>query len=290
MSKQTLIHETMIIKPRISIITVCFNDKQGFIQTAESVLRQSCKEFEWIVIDGGSTDGSRLEIEKIDNHIDYWVSEPDKGIYNGMNKGIAVASGEYCLFLNSGDFLCSKKSIERVKDRLDGTDIIVFDIFSEKKLPFGLKPYHIMPSAITLGSLVNSGICHQAAFIKTTLLKENNYDESLRITSDWKFFFEELIVRESSYKHVGIPFASFDCTGISSKNDERNNSEKQSVLESYFDNSLINQVKFIAKWDIALAKTAGYPLLTEIVRGLIFVDKKIFRNFIAVYKNLRYVD
>ena len=169
---------------RLSIITVCFNDKHGFIQTAESVLRQSCKEFEWIVIDGGSTDGSRLEIEKLENHIDYWVSEPDKGIYNGMNKGIAVASGEYCLFLNSGDFLCSKKSIERVKDRLDGTDIIVFDIFSEKKFPFGLKPYHIMPSAITLGSLVNSGICHQAAFIKTALLKENYYDESLRITSD----------------------------------------------------------------------------------------------------------
>lgn len=280
----------MIANSKISIITVCYNDKQGFIQTAESVLRQSCKDFEWIVIDGGSTDGSRLEIERLNNHIDYWVSEADKGIYNGMNKGIAKASGEYCLFLNSGDFLCSRKSIERVVDRLDGTDIIVFDIFSEKKWPFGLKPYYIMPSSITLGTFVNAGICHQAAFIKTSLLKKNNYDESLRITSDWKFFFEELIVRQSSYKHVGLPFASFDSTGISSKNDERNNNEKQSVLESYFDASVINQVKSAGKWDVALAKTAGYPLLTKVVESLIFVDKKITQRFVAVYKNLKYID
>lgn len=280
----------MRANPKISIITVCFNDKQGFIQTAESVLRQSCKEFEWIVIDGGSTDGSRLEIERLDNHIDYWVSEADKGIYNGMNKGIARANGEYCLFLNSGDFLCSKKSIERVKDKLDGTDIIVFDIFSEKKLPFGLKPYHIMPTTITLGSLVNSGICHQAAFIKTSLLKKNNYDESIKITSDWKFFFEELIVRKSSYKHIGFPFASFDCTGISSKNDDRNNNEKQGVLEQYFDASVIGQVKSATKWDNALAETAGYPFLKEIVNSLVFIDKRILRKIIAVYKNLRYID
>lgn len=280
----------MSANTKISIITVCFNDKQGFIQTADSVLRQSCKDYEWIVIDGGSTDGSRLEIERLNDYIDYWVSEADKGIYNGMNKGIAKASGEYCLFLNSGDFLCSRKSIERVVDKLDGTDIIVFDIFSEKKWPFGLKPYYIMPSTITLGSFVNSGICHQAAFIKTTLLKKNNYDESLRITSDWKFFFEELIVHKSSYKHVGIPFASFDCSGISSKNDERNNREKQGVLESYFDASLIKQVKLAAEWDYALAKTAGYPLLTKIVESLIFVDKKLLRRFVAIYKNLIYID
>ena len=94
---------------KLSIITINYNNLEGLKRTVESVINQTSKEFEYIVIDGGSNDGSGAYIESKSEHIDYWVSEPDKGIYNAMNKGIAKASGEYLLFLNSGDHLFSNR-------------------------------------------------------------------------------------------------------------------------------------------------------------------------------------
>ncbi len=88
---------------KLSIITVNLNNKDGLQKTIDSVISQTFKDFEWIVIDGGSTDGSKELIEKYSDYISYWVSEPDKGIYNAMNKGIKVAKGDYLEFLNSGD-------------------------------------------------------------------------------------------------------------------------------------------------------------------------------------------
>ena len=98
--------------PKLSIITVNLNNREGLRKTAESVVSQTYKDYEWIVIDGGSTDGSKELIEQYAEHISYWVSEPDKGIYNAMNKGIRQAHGEYFLFLNSGDSLCDDDIVE----------------------------------------------------------------------------------------------------------------------------------------------------------------------------------
>ncbi|MDR2910496.1 MAG: glycosyltransferase [Bacteroidales bacterium] len=90
---------------KLSIITINLNNVAGLQKTIESVVKQTFTDYEYIVIDGGSTDGSADIIKQHANKITYWVSEPDKGIYNAMNKGIRVAKGEYCLFLNSGDWL-----------------------------------------------------------------------------------------------------------------------------------------------------------------------------------------
>ena len=98
-------------KPLISIITINFNDKIGLQRTFDSVFAQDFNDFEYIVIDGGSNDGSKELIEENTDKISYWISEPDKGIYNAMNKGIKVANGEYLLFLNSGDKFYNKKSL-----------------------------------------------------------------------------------------------------------------------------------------------------------------------------------
>lgn len=92
-------------KFKLSIITVNLNNKDGLQKTIESVISQTCKDFEWIIIDGGSVDGSKDIIEKYSKEIDYWVSESDQGIYHAMNKGILRSHGEYLLFLNSGDYL-----------------------------------------------------------------------------------------------------------------------------------------------------------------------------------------
>lgn len=109
---------------KLSIITINRNNCAGLSRTMDSVIRQTCKDFEWILIDGASTDGSVDLIRQNKQHITYWVSEPDKGIYNAMNKGLQQAHGEYCLFLNSGDWLAQNSTIAEVLPILSG-DIFV---------------------------------------------------------------------------------------------------------------------------------------------------------------------
>ena len=107
---------------KLSIITINYNNKNGLQKTIDSVISQTFKDFEWIIIDGGSTDGSKELIEKYSQHITYWVSEPDKGIYNAMNKGIKVAKGEYLFFLNSGDYLVQPNTINQIFTQSPNTD------------------------------------------------------------------------------------------------------------------------------------------------------------------------
>ena len=99
---------------KLSIITVNLNNMEGLQKTCDSIISQTFKNFEWIVIDGGSADGSKELIEEYGSNISYWVSEPDKGIYNAMNKGIKVAKGEYLYFLNSGDYLFDSNALSDV--------------------------------------------------------------------------------------------------------------------------------------------------------------------------------
>ena len=100
---------------KISIITINYNDKIGLSKTINSVLNQSWQKFEFIVIDGGSNDGGLEVIEQHKDKIDYWVSEPDKGVYNAMNKGIKVAKGEYLIFMNSGDTFYDDNVLEKIE-------------------------------------------------------------------------------------------------------------------------------------------------------------------------------
>ena len=110
---------------KYSIITVNYNNKNGLEMTIKSVLGQTCKDFEYIIIDGGSTDGSVEVIKKYASRIDYWVSEPDKGVYNAMNKGIRKATGDYLNFMNSGDAYHSTSALEIIAGLHSDDDIII---------------------------------------------------------------------------------------------------------------------------------------------------------------------
>src|SRR4051812_11860469 len=99
---------------KISIITINYNDKEGLRSTIDSVITQSFRDFEFLVIDGNSSDGGKEVLEEYKSHIDYCVSEPDTGVYNAMNKGIRAATGDYLLFLNSGDVLYNNDILARV--------------------------------------------------------------------------------------------------------------------------------------------------------------------------------
>src|SRR6476620_8472507 len=104
---------------KISIITINYNDKEGLKKTIESVISQTFKDFEFLVIDGNSSDGGKDVLEQYKAHIDYCVSEPDTGVYNAMNKGIRAATGDFVLFLNSGDLLYKNDILGRVNASID---------------------------------------------------------------------------------------------------------------------------------------------------------------------------
>ena len=209
---------------KFSIITINYNNCEGLRRTIESVVNQICRDFEYIIIDGGSTDGSVDVIKRYADNIDYWVSEPDKGIYNAMNKGVAVAKGEYCLFMNSGDCLYNDSVIERVYEIADfNSDIIAGDVARNDAICDS-------PNEITGVFMVKSALCHQASFIKTETLRRLPYDESRKIVSDWKHMFQLLVIANGSYQHVKVVICEYDTTGLSTINWQVLADEREQVL------------------------------------------------------------
>lgn len=185
---------------KLSIITINLNNREGLQRTIDSVVCQTFRDFEWIVIDGGSTDGSRELIEQYADHFAYWVSEPDKGIYNAMNKGIKVAKGEYLLFLNSGDCLYQQNVLQQVFTHSFSEDIVYCDDGGTD----GVVKKGGSPDKITLEFLYTYTICHQTIFHKSSLFRDNLYDENYKIVADWKFLYEQLIKRDVSYRKLNI--------------------------------------------------------------------------------------
>ena len=210
---------------KLSIITINFNNRDGLRKSIESVVNQTWQEFEYIIIDGGSTDGSVEVIKEYADHIDYWVSEPDKGIYDAMNKGIDQAKGEYCLFMNSADTIYEKTTLEKVNAELDGTDIVC----GQLKFPHGYSMKG--PNVVSMQHFYTSTLPHQATFIKTQLLKDEPYDTSYRIVSDWKFWIQSLIFKNATYKSINLTIANFDINGISSINKNLDTAERAEVLD-----------------------------------------------------------
>lgn len=217
---------------KLSIITVNLNNKDGLQKTIDSVISQTFKDFEWIVIDGGSTDGSKELIEKYSDYISYWVSEPDKGIYNAMNKGIRIAKGEYLEFLNSGDILYDMNTLTSFFSLAKDYDILFGNAMAYKKGK--LEKLYYQNDYLTCYYLTKSTINHQCAFIKKRLFEKYGcYDESLRVVSDWKFFFETIVIHNCSVNHIDIDVVIYDTTGFSSIYTDLLNKEKMQILKQY---------------------------------------------------------
>lgn len=208
---------------KLSIITINYNNCSGLRKTIESVVNQTWHDFEYIIIDGGSTDGSVEVIKEFASQIDYWVSEPDKGIYNALNKGLAKANGEYCNFMNSGDCFYSFNVLEQVFSINPIADIICGNTHSDSlKIP---------PQDITFDFLFNGSICHQCAFIRTSIMKKYGYDEKYKIVADRKFFVQALVFDNCSYQALDIDVVKYDITGLSAVNPVLSRLEYDQVLE-----------------------------------------------------------
>ena len=158
---------------KISVITINYNDKVGLKKTIDSVVNQSFKDFEFIVIDGASTDGSVSVIEENKNQIAYWVSEPDSGVYNAMNKGIKAATGDFVIFMNSGDCFYSNSVLEEVSSELT-TD---FDIYygDNYKVSPNSKRFKTYPDKLQFSFFYSSCINHQSTFIRRSLFEDHFY-------------------------------------------------------------------------------------------------------------------
>ncbi len=240
---------------KLSIITVNYNDAKGLERTIESVISQSYLNFEYIVIDGGSSDGSLDIIKKYERHIDYWVSEPDGGIYQGMNKGLHQAKGDYVNFMNSGDCFHSPDILEKIFSLNVDADIIT-------GAHAGSPHPNIGKNGITMLSLYTGAVDHQASFIRREIALKHPYDEKYRIVSDWKFFIEALIFDNCSFYYTDLIVVDVDMNGISNTNKRLNSQERESVLRELFPKRIL----------------ADYHLITSIHPDLLGIATRITKS------------
>lgn len=221
------------MRPLISIITINFNNADGLLKTMTSVFEQKSDKYEYVIVDGFSTDNSVNVIKRFgDDKPLNWISEQDEGIYDAMNKGISMAKGEYLLFLNSGDYLSSPDVIHNVALMLKGEDIVYGDLYQNVN---GRMVETIYPSTVSEKFFFLNSIPHPASFIrKEALQKLGCYNTSLKIVSDWEFFFLAVVKYHFSYKHIPMLITVYDLNGLSHKQASLAKEERAIVMNEHF--------------------------------------------------------
>lgn len=199
----------------ISVITVVYNGAAQLRSTIESVLEQRRNDIEHIVIDGGSTDGTCDVLHEFDSRLDYWVSEPDGGIYDAMNKALALCKGDYVHFLNAGDRYCSPNALQHVSLLLALQPGLLMNRVNGLRLDGGIT---LLPKTLGLNTyrhLFNSAYCHQGAFVRTSLLQTIGFDRTYKHFAD---FHALMLIREmtSSVLETSEVVVDFPLDGVSS--------------------------------------------------------------------------
>lgn len=213
--------------PVLSIITVCFRAKDEVRTTMDNVLQQTWKQFEYLVIDGKSDDGTVDLLEEYaplfsQSEIPFcYVSEPDHGIYDAMNKGVHMAKGQWLLFLNAGDLLADSHILEQIFSFPSDGQIIYGDTLCVYQGNTKLYP------ALPLDHLpYEMAFCHQSAFIKRKLLQEQPYDTSYKVCADHHFFLS-MYLQKRKFEYRTFPISVYEIAGYSDKNKMISHKEKQ---------------------------------------------------------------
>ncbi|MFV0345413.1 MAG: glycosyltransferase family 2 protein [Bacteroidales bacterium] len=202
--------------PKISVITVCLNTLYDIEATIESVLVQTYSNIEYIIIDGGSTDGTVDIIQRYQDRITYWVSELDKGIYDAMNKGIEIATGEYIHFLNSADTFCNEMVLSEASEIMlnENPLLLIGGVMSKDKCSYNYMEVGTLSSFYRKATT----ICHQAIFHRADVFtKYGNYSISYKIISDHEWMLRFLIrkTEDELVSYVNKPFVYYDTNGLS---------------------------------------------------------------------------
>ena len=280
---------------RLSIITINRNNADGLEKTMQSVASQTFREFEYIVIDGASTDGSVEVIKRLESQFAHlrWVSEPDKGIYNAMNKGIRMATGEYIQILNSADCLAANDVTEHMLVALEGAgypSILYGNMI--KCYSDGRKVVDkcFAGQEITMLGMYTGTLNHDPAYIRRDLFeKYGYYDENLKIVSDWKWYMHAIILGGEKPRYVDIDVTLFDMTGISETNKELDRLERKQVLEQLFPQTILADYGRYAFPIEQINRLQRHPWAYKIVwfleRYLFKLEKyKMKKNTVAKHK------
>ena len=214
---------------KFSVITISYNNAEGLRKTMESVFSQTCADYAFIVIDGGSNDGSVDIIKNGEQKLSFWCSEADKGVYNAMNKGVSHAKGDYLIFMNSGDTFHGRDALSKVAALQLTSDIVACQILRMDNGQL-LRPY----VDDVLVQLMQSTLNHQATFIRRSVFDKCQYDERFKIVSDWKFWVEAILFQGCSYQMLDLVVAEQDMSGISNTNIDLDKRERLQVMQELF--------------------------------------------------------
>lgn len=271
---------------KLSIVTINYNDKDGLEKTINSVIGQTFRDFQYIIIDGDSNDGSKDILLKYQDELDVAISEKDSGIYNAMNKGASYAKGEYLLFLNSGDELYDDTVLSQVFINKPATDIVSCQCLNYDAKHRWLK---IPPKNVSLFTFTGGSLPHPSSFIKKTLFdKIGGYIETYKIISDWCFFIDALLVEQCSYSTLPITTTKFNCFGISSTNSSLENEACFAFLRQRFgrimddyvsieDEPICNSLYWITMQRGLLKRIFKFPfqVLNRLINGRNYLSKRM---------------
>lgn len=261
---------------KLSIITINFNNLAGLKRTYDSVVCQTWTDYEWIVIDGGSTDGSREFIEEHQDKFAYWCSEPDKGIYNAMNKGIRKSKSKFLNFMNSGDAYHDENVLSSVFSKNVPVDADVlygnyYDIYEDGRII----PQQL-PDVLDFAFLMRRPINHQSTFIKRELFSDELYDESYKIIADGKAFMQWMM-KGAKFFHLDTFVADFYMGGGHNQNTETITLERKRVI----DETVPVSIRVVAEQLEAERKIwVDYPYVKEALD--IYKSNNLKRKFVTL--------
>lgn len=213
--------------PKISVITVTLNVAHNLNKTLESITGQDYPDLEIIVIDGGSTDGTVEVIKSFSEHIAYWISEPDQGIYDAMNKGLALAKGEWVNFMNAGDTFYNRWVLADVfRQEVEDAGVVYGDSIAN------YKTFKAMRKALPVKDLWKGMVCcHQAMFFRASLIKNMAYRPGSYFSADYELTYR-LFKTGKSFRYVPITIAVFDTRGTSNLNMVKSARSNMEILDA----------------------------------------------------------
>ena len=305
---------------KLSIITINYNNAEGLRKTLASVAAQTYRDFEHIIVDGGSTDGSVEIIEAYASDMarmasgsvlmgsngDFvavdsqdstlangaqphevtqpvastqpsikWISEKDKGIYDAQNKGIAMAKGEYCYFLNAGDTFCNMHVLEQMLDNMYGD--IVYGNELEIEYTSQVQQVKGRVKGIetpTFLNLYQSCMKHQASFIRRELFeKYGAYDDTMRMDADWDWFLRVIGFNDVTLEYRNVDIAYFETNGYSYTHPEVEHLETGIILDRYIPSKLMQQDYALFSRYTYLKHADKQPLLRFCMRVIMKLAK-----------------
>jgi len=197
---------------KISIVTINYNNLSGLKKTRDSVISQTYKDYEWIVIDGGSTDGAKEFLQEHSSEMSYWCSERDKGVYNALNKGTQHVTGDYIICMNSGDFFYDEYVLEHVCGEKLTADVVYGDWVQLYEDGHTNNLYG--PKTFSLHFICKWNLSHQAIFARADIMKNSPYDERYDVIADWAKWVE-LTLKKCTFQYVPYNICYFAMGGLS---------------------------------------------------------------------------